>query len=188
MNKQTKVTPSIMSDLASAKYMQDQAVSLQETSKEIAQSVIASLRDAKVSIGSLKTCAFAQAFRDAMCEKVSPKSGKAYSAGAISNMLSAIREAVKTGKAIDWNKSRTNAKTTPKADAVQGTNTVGNVAPEDTKPSAVTTTTEDIKTNREKIAIMLASIESLITGDESEDEYDRVVLLRSIRTAMKIVA
>lgn len=63
-----------------------------------------------VTIGSLKTCAMAQFFRDTLCSMTNPITGKAYSEGTASNYLSAMRSAIKTGKPLDLNKSRSDAK------------------------------------------------------------------------------
>lgn len=180
----TPVASVVMGQLAESRAMLDQAISLQESSKELALKAIGELRAAKVIVGDLRKCAYAQAFRDAMLAKTAP-SGKPYAAGSISNMLSAIREAIKTGKAIDWNKSRTKAKAKPKADTVKGTNTKGNVAPEDTKPSAVTTT-EAEKTPAEKMLPMLQSVLALAQGDETA-EYNQVDFQKHIKAALAML-
>ena len=177
------VASEVMGMLAESRVMQDQALSLSESSKELAIKAVAMLRDAKVVIGSLKTCAFAQAFRDDMLARISPKTGKPYAEGSISNMLSAIRDAIKTGKAIDWNKSRTNAKAKP--EVVKGTNTKSNVAPEDTKPSAVTTT-EAEKTPAEKMLPMLQSVLALAQGDETA-KYNQVDFQKHIKAALAML-
>ena len=149
--------PVIMVELATCATAQEEALLSLETTKELANKIVKQLYGAKVVIGDLRTCAYAQAFKDAMTGKVSAKSGKAYTLASIKNMLSAIRQAVKTGKPVDWNASRTKAKTAPKTTGTaKGTSTVNksSVSKADTKAGDVATT-ETLSTTEDKVLVQL---------------------------------
>ena len=149
--------PAIMVDLAGCATAQEEALVSIETTKELANKIVKQLYGAKVVIGDLRNCAYAQAFRDAMTGKVSAKTGKAYTLASIKNMLSAIRQAVKTGKPVDWNASRTKAKTAPKTTGtVKGTSTTAksSVSKADTKAGDVATT-ETLSTTEDKVLVQL---------------------------------
>ena len=87
-----------------------QLVQEKDTIAVTSRDVMAKLVKTKVTIGDLRVCAIAQFFRDTLCSMVNPGTKKPYTAQAASNYLSAIRTAIKTGKDLDLNTSRTKAK------------------------------------------------------------------------------
>lgn len=121
--KQTKVTAVAANAVETAKECILDLAKLVQDKDTIAvtsRDVMARLVKTKVTIGDLRVCAIAQFFRDTLCSMINPGTKKPYTKEAASNYLSAIRTAIKTGKPLDLNSSRTKAKAagqskTPKA-------------------------------------------------------------------------
>ena len=73
-------------------------------------------RKTKMAFGTIKqNCANALFFRDMMRTLTSPKTGQPYTDGVIANYMSAIRSALKSGKPLELNTSRADAKSKPAA-------------------------------------------------------------------------
>lgn len=111
--KQTKVSASAAKAVETAKECildLAQLVQDKDTIAVTSRDVMARLVKTKVTIGDLRVCAIAQFFRDTLCSMINPGTKKPYTKEAASNYLSAIRSAIKTGKPLDLNSSRTKAK------------------------------------------------------------------------------
>ena len=111
--KQTKVSANAAKAVETAKSCLveiAQGVLVKDATQLAVKTAFTKFAKTGVTIGSLKTCAMAQFFRDTLCSMTNPITGKAYSEGTASNYLSAMRSAIKTGKPLDLNKSRSDAK------------------------------------------------------------------------------
>ena len=111
--KQSKVSVAAAKSIETAKECildLAQLVQDKDTIAVTSRDVMARLVKTKVTIGDLRVCAIAQFFRDTLCSMINPGTKKPYTKEAASNYLSAIRSAIKTGKDLDLNVSRTKAK------------------------------------------------------------------------------
>lgn len=110
--KQSKVSVSATAVETAKECILDlaQLVQDKDTIAVTSRDVMARLVKTKVTIGDLRVCAIAQFFRDTLCSMINPGTKKPYTKEAASNYLSAIRSAIKTGKDLDLNVSRTKAK------------------------------------------------------------------------------
>lgn len=177
-----------MVDLAGWQSIKDTASLNLSNANEGIQQAYQTLVANKVVMGkSVRTCAVAQSFKDAL-ESIMVNGKRKYAAGTVTNMISALRLAlINKPKVLDLNASQTKARAKAKeANATKGTSTKNGINPKDTKAGKVSVTSAGDKTNQEKIAIMLESILSLSQSDDAPD-YDVLELQALVKECLDIV-
>lgn len=165
-----------MGKLAESKIIGETAVIAAETSKELANEAMVTLRKHKVKVGYLnKKCAAALAFSDAMTNRVSPKSGKPYTKQSISNMLADIRHALDNGKPLVWNYSRkTDAKDKP----------AGQASTPAKKDKAKLAEGKSDLTTREKVLVQLENCVTILQNSDDAD-FDVPEILADIQALIQ---
>lgn len=152
-------------------------IAMGETSAIMLNNAVNKLRSLGVVIGALGRkpgtgCPYAEFYRDTMTAKVSPKTGKPYTPETIRNLLTTLRDAIKTGaKVTDTNKSRAKAKST-KASAKQS------------KPAKKT---EAPKTTCDKIREQLNNALMIVRADEKPEGFDPVAVTKAIGAVLALL-
>lgn len=167
-----------ITSIAHSQYMKDSATEVLNSAKEAMQAQYTLLVKNGIVFGkSMKTCAMARAFSDALTG-ITANGKQYYAKGTISNYVSAMRQALNSkAKVLDLNSSRTKAKTAPKdANVTDSTSTKNSVNPEETKAGKV----ESVKSTREKLLVQLENCVSILQGSEDAD-FDVVDITARIK-------